>query len=147
MKKSIKAELISLAHKILQLKEGTSYEEMTEQTRALYEKLMVLSYAEKMEKLGQPTIGLSQIEDSLQEKVEEVEEEVAPVVELAIETPVEKEPVEVPEVEKIEVPVSVPEPPKVKTPALFTGARATGIFSDKVVAAETPQSIVLTFSV
>ncbi|GGG21423.1 hypothetical protein GCM10011344_22770 [Dokdonia pacifica] len=103
MKKSIKAELISLAHKILQLKDDTSYAQMTEQSRALYEKLMVLSYAEKLEQSGQPTIGLSKIEATINEIHEE--EAIAPVIEKILE--------EVHEEEKIET----PEPVKVKTPA------------------------------
>lgn len=103
MKKSIKAELISLAHKILQLKDDTSYAQMTEQSRALYEKLIVLSYAEKLEQSGQPTIGLSKIEATINE-IEE-EEAIAPVIEKILE--------ETHEEEKIET----PEPVKVKTPA------------------------------
>ena len=103
MKKSIKAELISLAHKILQLKDDTSYAQMTEQSRALYEKLMVLSYAEKLEQSGQPTIGLSKIEATINEIHEE--EAITPVIEKILE--------EVHEEEKIET----PEPVKVKTPA------------------------------
>ncbi len=103
MKKSIKAELISLAHKILQLKDDTSYAQMTEQSRALYEKLMVLSYAEKLEQSGQPTIGLSKIEATINEIHEE--EVITPVIEKILE--------EVHEEEKIET----PEPVKVKTPA------------------------------
>lgn len=102
MKKSIKAELISLAHKILQLKDDTSYAQMTEQSRALYEKLMVLSYAEKLEKSGQPTIGLSKIEETI-DKVSAIET-ITPAVEEVTEVVLE---------EKIEI----PEPPKTKTPA------------------------------
>lgn len=106
MKKSIKAELISLAHKILQLKDDTSYAQMTEQSRALYEKLMVLSYAEKLEQSGQPTIGLSKIEASI-DVVSEVEV-TTPVIEEIIETPVE---------EKVVAPEPIPETPRAKTPA------------------------------
>ncbi|WP_299761598.1 hypothetical protein [uncultured Dokdonia sp.] len=106
MKKSIKAELISLAHKILQLKDDTSYAQMTEQSRALYEKLMVLSYAEKLEKSGQPTIGLSKIEASI-DAIPEVEV-TEPIVEEIIETPVE---------EKVVAPEPIPETPRAKTPA------------------------------
>lgn len=115
MKKSIKAELISLAHKILQLKEGTSYEEMTEHSRALYEKLMILSYAEKLEKSGQPTLGISNIEATIDAVTEETP---TPVVEQTVKEP------EILKVEKVEekkvetpAPIPVPETPKVKTPA------------------------------
>ncbi len=66
MKKSIKAELVSLAHRILKLKEDASYEKMTEEARAVYEKLTILAYAEQLEKSGQPTIGIATIENSIE---------------------------------------------------------------------------------
>lgn len=67
MKKSLKEELVSLAHNILQLKEGSSYEQLTQEARAVYEKLMVLAYAEKLENAGLPTIGLTQVEAALEQ--------------------------------------------------------------------------------
>lgn len=67
MKKSLKEELVSLAHNILQLREGSSYEQLTQEARAVYEKLMVLAYAEKLEKAQQPTIGLAQVEQGLEQ--------------------------------------------------------------------------------
>lgn len=67
MKKSLKEELVSLAHNILQLKEGSSYEQLTQQARAVYEKLTVLAYAEKLDLAQQPTIGLAQIEKGLEQ--------------------------------------------------------------------------------
>ena len=70
MKKSLKEELVSVAHKILQLKEGSSYEQIKEEARAVYEKLAVLAYAEKLEKASLPTIGKVAIENALQELVE-----------------------------------------------------------------------------
>ncbi|MFT5750726.1 MAG: hypothetical protein ACI828_000029 [Flavobacteriales bacterium] len=69
MKKTIKAELVSLTHKILQLREGSDYENMAEKARELYEKLTVLAYAEKLEKAGNPTIGLKEIENSLEDVI------------------------------------------------------------------------------
>ncbi|WP_299216917.1 hypothetical protein [uncultured Dokdonia sp.] len=102
MKKSIKAELISLAHKILQLKDDTSYTQMTEKSRALYEKLMILSYAEKLEQSGQPTIGLSKIEEALED-----------LSTLEIKSPDLEEIAQVPAKEKIEIPST----PRTKTPA------------------------------
>lgn len=66
MKKSLKEELVSLAHLILQLKEGTSYEQMAHEARKVYEKLAVLAYAEKLEKSDLPTIGLEKLEESLE---------------------------------------------------------------------------------
>jgi len=106
MKKSIKAELISLAHKILQAKDDTSYAQMTAQSRALYEKLTVLFYAEKLEKYGQPTIGLSQLEEIIEEM---------PTTETRISDP--KEIVKPPVVEEVEKNTQIPEAATPKTPA------------------------------
>lgn len=75
MKKTIKAELVSLAHKILQLRDGSDYGNMAEKARELHEKLTVLAYAEKLENLGTPTIGMKEIETSFEQiAVEEVVE-------------------------------------------------------------------------
>lgn len=117
MKKSIKAELVSLAHKILQLKDDTSYAKMTEQSRALYEKLTVLAYAEKLEQSGKPTIGLSKIEKEIGKEVE-IEETVSPLeitVDAIKETPIEEEII----LEDVVLKVVEQETPKVKakTPA------------------------------
>ncbi len=68
MKKSIKSELISLAHKILQLKDNTSYNDIAIKARELHEKLTVLAYAEKLEQSGMPTIGINTVEQSMKEK-------------------------------------------------------------------------------
>ncbi|MEQ3655540.1 MAG: hypothetical protein ABNH00_06725 [Dokdonia sp.] len=65
MKKTIKAELISLAHKILQLKDGADYSDLANKAQLLHQKLIVLAYAEKLEKQGLPTIGLEKVEGDL----------------------------------------------------------------------------------
>ncbi|MFC4689069.1 hypothetical protein ACFO5T_01380 [Dokdonia genika] len=66
MKKSIKADLVSLAHKILQLRDTADYTKLAATSRELHEKLTVLAYAEKLEKTGVPTIGLKDVEDNLE---------------------------------------------------------------------------------
>lgn len=76
MKKTIKAELISLAHKTLQLREDADYKQLAAQAQKLHEKLVVLAYAEKLENSGKPTIGLKDLEkviinDELTPKSEE----------------------------------------------------------------------------
>ncbi len=111
MKKSIKAELISLAHKILQLRDDTSYEKMTEQSRALYEKLTILAYAEKLEQSGKPTIGLAKIEKEIEEISSDIEVVTEKTVEVLVE---EKEEVKDVVLEEKEVTQEIP---KVKTPA------------------------------
>ena len=65
MKKTIKAELVSLAHKVLQLRDTADYTAMLAHARDLNEKLTVLAYAEKLENSGKPTIGLRAVEDDL----------------------------------------------------------------------------------
>lgn len=65
MKKSIKAELLSLAHKILQLRDTADYTDMATQARLLHEKLTILAYAEKLENSGMPTIGLKNVEQEM----------------------------------------------------------------------------------
>jgi hypothetical protein len=86
MKKTIKAELVSLAHKILQLREGSDYEIMLEKARELHEKLTVLAYVEKLDKSGKPTIGMKEIESSIEEvNVDKVIEQ--PIVENQVSKP------------------------------------------------------------
>ncbi len=71
MKKSLKGELVSLAHRILQLKESSSYEQLTQEAREVYEKLTILSYVKKIEKFNIPTkIDLEKIEESFQAQEE-----------------------------------------------------------------------------
>ncbi|WP_378186170.1 hypothetical protein ACE939_13745 [Aquimarina sp. W85] len=57
MKKKLEEELISIAHKILQLKNKSDVHVLQEQSRILYEKLTVLSFAETHFEGVQPTIG------------------------------------------------------------------------------------------
>ena len=63
MKKTIKAELVSLAHKILQLRDNADYKQLADKTRKLHEKLTVLAYAEQLENAGKPTLGLKELEE------------------------------------------------------------------------------------
>ncbi|PKV48581.1 hypothetical protein ATE84_0581 [Aquimarina sp. MAR_2010_214] len=63
MKKKLEAELISIAHRILQLKDKTTLPELQEEARKLYEKLTILSFSESHFAGPQPTIG--QIKASL----------------------------------------------------------------------------------
>jgi len=57
MKKKLEAELISIAHKVLKLKDTSSIPQLQEQTRLLYEKLSILHFAETHFSEAQPTIG------------------------------------------------------------------------------------------
>ena len=66
MKKKLEAELISIAHRILKLKNKSELDQLYTEARALYEKLAVLRFAE--EHLGEPkpTIGIEDVVDALQ---------------------------------------------------------------------------------
>ena len=66
MKKKLEAELISIAHRVLQLKHKDDIRELHREAQKLYEKLSILLFVE--ENLGEvkPTIGLKEIEDKLE---------------------------------------------------------------------------------
>lgn len=57
MKKKLEAELISIAHRILQLKDKTTLSRLQEEARELYEKLTILNFSESHFAEPQPTIG------------------------------------------------------------------------------------------
>ncbi|MUV05405.1 hypothetical protein GN157_16955 [Flavobacterium rakeshii] len=129
MKKKLEAELISIAHRILKLKNKAEIEQLQQETLKLYEKLSVLRFVEENFNDVKPTIGFSSAEEKLediygvaetkeQEVPEAVVEEEAPadagepkeelgeteqeaVAEEAVEEKAE-EPVSVPELEKPE---------------------------------------------
>lgn len=96
MKKTLEDELMSLAHRILRLRGRGDLEQMKILTRELYEKLSILSFAEKHFSGAQPTIGLQDVTNILSEKQgEEIDTkpEKAPAFELEI-TPKESIPTE-----------------------------------------------------
>ena len=68
MKKTLEDELMSLAHRILRLRGREDIEQMKELTGALYEKLSVLSFAEKHFSGVQPTIGLQDVAKAISQK-------------------------------------------------------------------------------
>jgi hypothetical protein len=63
MKKKLEAELISIAHRILQLKDKTTLSQLQEEAREVYEKLTILNFSESHFAGPQPTIG--QIKEAL----------------------------------------------------------------------------------
>lgn len=65
MKKKLEAELISLAHRILQLKNKEDIAVLQEEARKLYEKLSVLRFVEENFSDAKPTIGQPEIEEKL----------------------------------------------------------------------------------
>lgn len=76
MKKKLEAELISIAHRILQLKDKTTLFQLQEEARQLYEKLTILSFSESYFEDPQPTIGQIRtvLDTNMSKKIKEPEE-------------------------------------------------------------------------
>lgn len=73
MKKSLEDELMSLAHRVLQLRGSDDVHELKAMARELYEKLAILSFAEKHFEDPKPTIGCYDVEQALEEEQHENE--------------------------------------------------------------------------
>ena len=67
MKKKLEAELISIAHRILKLKNRAEIEQLQQETLKLYEKLSVLRFVEDNFRDVRPTIGYASAEEKLEE--------------------------------------------------------------------------------
>lgn len=89
MKKKLEAELISIAHRILKLKNKSELHQLQQEAQNLYEKLTLLQFVENHFAEAKPTIGRSEIEDKIQAAFEPKEEElpVSPIEETVAETP------------------------------------------------------------
>jgi hypothetical protein len=66
MKKKLEAELISIAHRILKLKNKSDLIQLHQETQKLYEKLSVLRFVEENFGDAKPTIGLSEIQEKIE---------------------------------------------------------------------------------
>ncbi|MFW0739050.1 hypothetical protein [Flavobacterium sp. T12S277] len=96
MKKKLEADLISIAHRILKLKNKSDINQLYLETQKLYEKLAVLKFVDENFDTLKPTIGHNQIHSEI-ESIFEKEETIA--TEVKIETPIVTE--EIAEVEAI----------------------------------------------
>ncbi|WP_417939261.1 hypothetical protein [Flavobacterium sp. RS13.1] len=74
MKKKLEADLISIAHRILKLKNKSDINQLYLETQKLYEKLTVLKFVEENFDDIKPTIGYSQIESQIATVFERVED-------------------------------------------------------------------------
>lgn len=74
MKKKLEAELISIAHRILKLKNKSELLQLHQETQKLYEKLSVLKFVEENFGEAKPTIGYKEVEEKLEATFEEKEE-------------------------------------------------------------------------
>ncbi len=81
MKKKLEAELISIAHRILKLKNKSEVIQLHQETQKLYEILSVLRFYEENFEEAKPTIGLPELEEKLEETFENKEPETVAVVE------------------------------------------------------------------
>lgn len=81
MKKKLEAELISIAHRILKLKNKSELYQLHQEAQNLYEKLSVLRFVEDHFADVKPTIGLSAIEEKLAAAFEVKENQPEPIIE------------------------------------------------------------------
>lgn len=86
MKRKLEAELISIAHRILKLKNKSELQQLQEETLKLYEKISVLRFVEENFSDVKPTIGYAQAEKEVEAIFEAQEiDAVQPVIEPEIE--------------------------------------------------------------
>ena len=66
MKKRLEADLVSIAHRILQLKNKSDINVLYAETQKLYEKLAVLKFVEEQYGTTKPTITQAEIEKDIE---------------------------------------------------------------------------------
>jgi hypothetical protein len=71
MKKKLEADLISIAHRILQMKNKSDINQLCIETQKLYEKLSVLRFVEEHFGDAKPTIGQAEIVEKMNQIFEE----------------------------------------------------------------------------
>jgi hypothetical protein len=84
MKKKLEADLISIAHRILQLKNKSDINQLYLETQKLYEKLSVLRFVDEHFSEAKPTIGAAEIDrkiESIFNKIESAQPEIKAAVE------------------------------------------------------------------
>lgn len=113
MQKKLEAELISIAHRILKLKNKSELDQLYTETGKLYEKLAVLKFVETHFAEAKPTIGYTEVSKKMEtafDSAEIVEEETPVATEVSEETEEAK-----PEASE-EKPKETPEEPIEETP-------------------------------
>ena len=85
MKKKLEADLISIAHRILKLKNKSDINQLYLETQKLYEKLAVLKFVEENFDTVKPTIGYNEVQSEIESIFEK--EETAPTA-IQTETPI-----------------------------------------------------------
>ena len=121
MKKKLEADLISIAHRILKLKNKSELNQLHQETQQLYEKLAVLLFVETHFSEVKPTIGHAELVEKMAAAFEADAQEAtmanAPVATEVIPEIVpgpvavtKSEPILEAPIEQVEVSVTVPEP-------------------------------------
>ena len=93
MKKKLEADLISIAHRILQLKNKSDINQLYLETQKLYEKLSVLRFVDEHFSEAKPTIGVSEISkkiESIFDTKESIQPEASIIIEETAETTLEE---------------------------------------------------------
>ncbi|RZJ55938.1 MAG: hypothetical protein EOO44_01360 [Flavobacterium sp.] len=115
MKKKLEADLISIAHRILKLKNKSDINQLYLETQKLYEKLAVLKFLDENFDEAKPTIGRSEVESQIEtifEKEETTPQIIQPENEITLpvaETVVEETPEPIVEETKEEIVAEIPE--------------------------------------
>ena len=76
MKKRLEADLISIAHRILQLKNKSDINQLYLESQKLYEKLALLRFVDEHFSDSKPTIGQAEIEQKIEAAFEAIKNEV-----------------------------------------------------------------------
>jgi hypothetical protein len=111
MKKKLEADLISIAHRILKLKNKSDINQLYLETQKLYEKLAVLKFVEENFETAKPTIGQADIKAEVESILDKQEELLAEteirVPDIEEETSIEAE--ATPEIDEKEITETVAE--------------------------------------
>ena len=90
MKKKLEADLISIAHRILQLKNKSDINQLYLETQKLYEKLSVLRFVDEHFSEAKPTIGAAEIDRKIESVFNKIES-AQPGIKAAVEETVAEE--------------------------------------------------------
>ncbi len=113
MKKRLEAELISIAHRVLKLKNKSEVDQLYKETQKLYETLSVLKFYQDSFEQVKEDVSLEVLEEKLAQLLADAPEESAVEDEASVET--ELEPIEVQE-EEVQEPIVAEETEEEETP-------------------------------
>jgi hypothetical protein len=140
MKKKLEADLISIAHRILQLKNKSDINQLFLETQKLYEKLAVLRFVEEHFGESKPTIGQAEVVEKMKDFFENIavpEFQRPPSI---IETVIEEAPV----VEIIEDKATTPEVIEIETEEIIASSEEVpaSIITEPLVEEEETEDII-----